>query len=282
MVALAVVALLAVVAALFAGRQWQRAQAERNRANRQARLATSRQLAAQARSYSDDHLDRGLLLSLEANRITAAGDVRNSLVFGLESSPHLKTFLHGHWTRVSGLDFSPDGATLASASHDLTAKIWDVTARHRLREASPIPATWTSVAFSPDGKTLAVGDILGGVMFFDVALRGSPSLPVYRHNGRVSSLDFSPDGQTLASGSDDGTIVLWDVASRQPFGQPIKNHTAGVGFSADGKWLAYASDESGRREVYVRPFPNVADGRWQISTDGGRSPLWAHSGRELF
>jgi hypothetical protein len=52
--------------------------------------------------------------------------------------------------------------------------------------------------------------------------------------------------------------------------------------SPDGRWLAYVSNESGALEVYVRPFPNTADGRWQISTQGGREPVWAHSGRELF
>jgi hypothetical protein len=52
--------------------------------------------------------------------------------------------------------------------------------------------------------------------------------------------------------------------------------------SPDGRWLAYASDVSGRFEVYVRPFPNASDGRWPVSTDGGQEPIWAHSGRELF
>ncbi len=55
-----------------------------------------------------------------------------------------------------------------------------------------------------------------------------------------------------------------------------------VSLSPDEKWLAYASDESGRYEVYVRPFPDVNSGRWQISRDGGNEPRWAHSGRELF
>ncbi len=52
--------------------------------------------------------------------------------------------------------------------------------------------------------------------------------------------------------------------------------------SPDGRWLAYASNESGRYEVYVRPFPNTNDFKWLVSTDGGREPVWAHSGRELF
>jgi serine/threonine-protein kinase len=52
--------------------------------------------------------------------------------------------------------------------------------------------------------------------------------------------------------------------------------------SPNGRWFAYQSQESGRDEVYVRPFPNVADGRWQVSVAGGREPLWSRDGRELF
>jgi serine/threonine-protein kinase len=52
--------------------------------------------------------------------------------------------------------------------------------------------------------------------------------------------------------------------------------------SPDGRWLAYASDESGTSEIYVRPFPDAASARWQVSTAGGTSPVWSHSGKELF
>jgi Tol biopolymer transport system component len=52
--------------------------------------------------------------------------------------------------------------------------------------------------------------------------------------------------------------------------------------SPDDRWLAYTSEESGQAKVYVRPFPNVGDGRWTVSLRGGYAPLWAHSGRELF
>ena len=50
----------------------------------------------------------------------------------------------------------------------------------------------------------------------------------------------------------------------------------------DGRWLAYSSNESGRSEVYVRPFPNTEGGKWQVSVNGGQAPLWAHSSKELF
>ena len=50
----------------------------------------------------------------------------------------------------------------------------------------------------------------------------------------------------------------------------------------DGRWLTYESNSTGRFEIYVRPFPNVGGGQWQVSSTGGNQPLWARSGRELF
>ena len=52
--------------------------------------------------------------------------------------------------------------------------------------------------------------------------------------------------------------------------------------SPDGRWMAYQSDESGQFDVYVRPFPDVDGGKWQVSRDGGNSPVWARDGKELF
>jgi serine/threonine-protein kinase len=52
--------------------------------------------------------------------------------------------------------------------------------------------------------------------------------------------------------------------------------------SPDGDYVAYQSNESAREEIYVRPFPRVNEGRWQVSTDGGVHPVWARNGRELF
>jgi serine/threonine-protein kinase len=59
-------------------------------------------------------------------------------------------------------------------------------------------------------------------------------------------------------------------------------HESAAALSPDGKWLAYESNETGTEQVYLRPFPNVDGGKWQVSTTGGQAPLWAHRGRELF
>jgi serine/threonine-protein kinase len=52
--------------------------------------------------------------------------------------------------------------------------------------------------------------------------------------------------------------------------------------SPDGRWLAYEANDSGQFEIYVRPYPAVNDGRWQVSTGGGTRPLWSRTGEELF
>jgi Tol biopolymer transport system component len=66
----------------------------------------------------------------------------------------------------------------------------------------------------------------------------------------------------------------------QPFLQTPFNESA-PRFSPDGRWLAYTSDETGRWEIYVQPYPGPG-GKWQISADGGMEPVWNPNGRELF
>jgi serine/threonine-protein kinase len=61
---------------------------------------------------------------------------------------------------------------------------------------------------------------------------------------------------------------------------PFRERNAEI--SPDGRWIAYQSNESGVDQVYVRPFPAVDSGRWQVSTNGGQKPFWARNGRELF
>ena len=96
---------------------------------------------------------------------------------------------------------------------------------------------------------------------------------------------FTPDGSVLAFVEYDqinSDILLVDMKSRRvsPF-LKSKAYEQYPEFSPDGRWLAYASDESGRVEVWVRPFPGPG-GSWQISKEGGVEPIWSKDGKQLF
>jgi serine/threonine-protein kinase len=143
--------------------------------------------------------------------------------------------------------------------------------------------------WTPDGKQVTFSsDRSGRWNAFSVPADGSGE-PVQLTNSPylTTAASWSPDGKVLAvqqlrpgNGIDIGLLRPEqggepEILIGTPFNeaQPI--------FSPDGHWLAYTSDESGREEVYVRAFPG-SGGKWQISTEGGRNPLWARNGRELF
>ena len=173
---LAVVALLiAIVAAalaFWAGAERNRASAEAARANAaadladvQAKIALSRQLAAQATSLMNDQYDLALLLSVEARRTYDTLEARSSLQSALEYKPQLTTILREHHQQVNAVAFSPDGKVLASAGcgHLQGQRcdqgliiLWATATMQPL--AAPLQVTGTAVynlAFSPDGRTLA-------------------------------------------------------------------------------------------------------------------------------
>ncbi|MSO83528.1 MAG: hypothetical protein EXQ53_09585 [Acidobacteria bacterium] len=98
---------------------------------------------------------------------------------------------------------------------------------------------------------------------------------------------FTPDGRTLifradtSTGQDLRMLVIDGERRHVPLIQARFNERNGE-IPPNGRWIAYQSIESGKLEVYVRPFPDVESGRWQISTAGGVTPAWAPNGRELF
>ena len=71
-----------------------------------------------------------------------------------------------------------------------------------------------------------------------------------------------------------------DTVARALVATPAEELSPAV--SPDNRWMAYSSNESGRREIYVRPFPDAGGSRFQVSTSGGTNPVWNRNGRELF
>jgi serine/threonine-protein kinase len=183
--------------------------------------------------------------------------------------------------------WTPDGRRVVFASSQaggpglsaVTNLLWraaDGTGTVERLTTSPNPQLPHS--FSPDGKSLLFQELNPKTNNDLMLLRldGTPRTePPSQRSGEPgpAAQGFGGPGPTSASGS-----TASDV---RPLIQTTFSDTAGE-ISPDGRWLAYYSNESGRNEVYVRPFPNVDSGRWQISTGGGSRPAWAKNGRELF
>jgi Tol biopolymer transport system component/tRNA A-37 threonylcarbamoyl transferase component Bud32 len=191
---------------------------------------------------------------------------------------------------VSAMNVSADGRrAVVNVRRGGYGELWvcdlvrGSTSRLLSERADTLSAVWT-----PDGRVIFAA-LLGGRSWnlWRVAADGV-SRPERLtevdaiHNPKV----VSPDGRFLVFARGAGAKTdLWLLAldgsgEATPWLETPANETLAARFSPDGRFLAYESDETGRSEVYVRPFPR-GEGRWQVSTDGGQSPDWSPRGGEL-
>jgi serine/threonine-protein kinase len=186
---------------------------------------------------------------------------------------------------------APDGGSVTVSSFDQEFDIWRWDfARTTLTRLTFAGGQDTLPAWTPDGRRLAFSSERSGARnLYWQAADGT---------GAVERLAESPNVQNAGSVSPDGTrLIFSEVAPKTgedvmyvgldgthrvtPLVQtPFAERNPIV--SPDGRWLAYEANDSGRFEVYVRPFPDVNGGQWQVSTGGGTRPLWARNGQELF
>ncbi len=191
----------------------------------------------------------------------------------------------------SSSQISPDGTRVAlSIFSGNNANVWVYDLPHGTLTRLTFDDHSTAPVWSPDGKQIAFTTTRqNGPGILRKAADGS-GVDEFLASGKSLievPTSWSPDGKFLAywtvgaeTGRDIWLMPLTGGGKPQPFLQTKFNEQQAA-FSPDGRWIAYTSDESGRFEVYVQPFPGPG-GKWQISGDGGDTPMWAHNGRELF
>jgi serine/threonine-protein kinase len=189
---------------------------------------------------------------------------------------------------------SPDGKKLATTlREDANQDVWiyDIE-RDAMTRLTFGTQTFVSAIWTPDGRYIVSGSI-GNGLFWTRADGGSQPQQLVGMRSISFPHSITPDGKRLAYYEIEGSPQIWtvpiEIADGIKAGTPerymaTRSADLTAAFSPDGHWLAYESNESGRPEIYVRPFPmpaSGAGGKWQISNNGGTWPIWPAKGGEI-
>jgi len=189
---------------------------------------------------------------------------------------------------------SPDGKKLALALGDPQWMIWTIDIATKARSRLTFDnVTHIDPAWTPDGKYLAytIGTPPSSTIHWKRADGSGPDELLVEEKGvTVAQPAFSPDGKYVvyirATGPSGNAIYRKPLSGEGKPEAVVKSPAPNVNVffprvSPDGKWLAYSSNETGRREVYVTSFPS-GEGKWQVSSDSGDVPAWRRDGKELY
>jgi len=257
-------------------------------------------------SFSISASDALVYLSASAPLPAAVGLIRGQLTWFDRAGKVLGTV--GDPGVYGGLALSPDGKRVAFGRTDFampTRNIWLYEFARGVTTRFTFESGWDdSPVWSPDGSRIAflAGRGIYGVYQKAANLGGEDEL-LLKANMWVGPTSWSPDGRFLlyemvARPTQTGLLPVGGAtAERKPV--PLTKsefNQYNAHFSPDGRWIAYQSDESGRFEIYVRPFDAAAAirsssssaggtdaaGKWMVSKDGGIQPRWRRDGKELF
>jgi WD40 repeat protein len=185
-----------------------------------------------------------LVFSPDGKMLASVTSGKTVNLWGLTAGRNRRLINQQHSIQGEHVAFSPDSKKLASVDEH-TVKLYDGATGRLLHKLNMLTKQNSSIAFSPDGKMLALGSNDYAVRLLDIAT-GQELCLLNGHADRVSSMTFSPDGKKLATGSVDRTIKLWDVATGQEL-LTLKGHVkdiSSVAFSPNGKILVSGSADN--------------------------------------
>jgi len=191
---------------------------------------------------------------------------------------------------ISGnVSLSPDGKRLAIDRREMTnsrQNIWLIDADHGLASRFTFGDQQENTAiWSPDGsKVYYVKSGTFDIYQKDSSGAGTEEL-LWKTGARSTRLgNWSTDGRHLVFSTIGNRLDIWVYSAADRNATPFLQTPFGEAqpqFSPDGRWIAYASDESGEYQIYVQSFPPGA-GKYQVSRNGGTSPRWRRDGKELY
>jgi WD40 repeat protein/basic membrane lipoprotein Med (substrate-binding protein (PBP1-ABC) superfamily)/DNA-binding SARP family transcriptional activator len=223
---------------------------QRALAEKEAHLATSRQLAAAALNNLNADPELGILLALEAVAeardagLPVPREAQEALHHSLQAS-RLEMVIEAHPGGVREFAYSPDGKRLASVGKDRILKVWDASSGQLLDSRRSTNVESTCVAFSPDGKYIATADHDMTAKIWDSRTLAQITT-LEGHDEGLLTLTFSPDGGRLVTSTSNmwEGLFVWDIASGQKIDEFYVNNLQvpeAISFSPDGKWVAAAN-----------------------------------------
>lgn len=240
---LAILTLLASTLGVAAFLNARRAEREADRAVQEARVAVSRQLAADAKNLSGTDLDLALLLSAEAYRTEPTAQATDGLLSVAMAEPQLAFHLHGHRAAVLALRY-PGAGTLLSADDAGVVMAWDVRTG-RGRQVADLRAELAVAAISGNGKVLAAAEKSNGLGASNsqririVPLDGGPERALTGHQLDIGTLTFAPGDAVLFSGDAGGMVGRWDLAAGAGRTFALRaNSIQSLAVTPDGGYLA--------------------------------------------
>jgi WD40 repeat protein len=250
-------------------------------AQQQQRVATARQLVAQADLIRGSDPQTALMLGIAAEHLHSDADTRGALTGGLLTSRYAGS-LTGHTGEVAATAFTADDRMMSTGDADGTLILWDIRGERPVRLGPPVTASGAllGLEFSSDGRALAATRSGGTVELWDVTVSSAPRVvgrpvPAPEH---MTHVRFSPDGRVLALGSQ-SMVELWDVSD------PARAHRLGTPVTLPTTLELLEFHPSGTALITATSDIDGSPGEpagvvvWDISDPGSPRPIGPPIGR---